>query len=205
MGPENFAVYVIVMILALFQTRIESLRFDVVSGHTKCIAEDIKSSVMSVGKYYIVNPDDAVPLPDSHKLTVRVTSPHGNNYHYGNQVTEGNFAYHTVEAGDYMTCFFAVDHLPSATLTVDFDWKSGVSTKDWTSLAKKGSIEAMELELKRMYETVNSIHSEMFYLREREEEMQELNRTTDSQMGWLSAVSLLICLSVSGIQMWYLK
>lgn len=40
-----------------------------------------------------------------------------------------------------MACFWAADHQPQTTITVDFDWKSGVAAKDWTNVAKKGSID----------------------------------------------------------------
>ncbi|KAH6771153.1 emp24/gp25L/p24 family/GOLD family protein [Perilla frutescens var. hirtella] len=185
--------------------RVESIRFDLESGHTKCISEDIKSNSMTVGKYQIVNPDDGHPLPESHKITVRVTSAYGNSYHYSDHVTEGHFAFQAVEAGDYMACFFASDHKPSTTITIDFDWKSGVAAKDWTSVAKKGSVELMEIELKKMFDTVQSIHDEMYYLREREEEMQLLNKATNSKMFLFSLLSILVCLSVAGLQLWHLK
>lgn len=71
MGPVGFALSLL-LILALFSTQIHSLRFDVESGHTKCISEDMKSNAMTVGKYSVVNPDDALPMPDTHKLAVRV-------------------------------------------------------------------------------------------------------------------------------------
>ncbi|KAL3501453.1 hypothetical protein ACH5RR_035902 [Cinchona calisaya] len=196
---------ILVLIIAFFLTRVHSIRFDLQSGHTKCIAEDIKSNAMTVGKYHIVNPSEGHPLPDSHRVTVRVTSSYGNNYHYADHVPSGQFAFQTAEAGDYMACFFAADHQPAVTVTVDFDWKSGVAAKDWSNVAKKGSVELMELELKKMFDTVQSIHDEMFYLREREEEMQELNRSTHSNMAWFSFLSLIIALSVSGLQLWHLK
>ncbi|KAK1374447.1 transmembrane emp24 domain-containing protein p24delta9-like [Heracleum sosnowskyi] len=201
----------------LFTSFTEAVRFDLESGSTKCISEDIKSNSMTVGNYRIVNPNEPhhfhpssaeqthQPLPESHKLTVRVTATSGNSYHYADHVQNGQFSFQAVEAGDYMTCFWAVDQTPPATLTIDFDWKSGVATKDWSNVAKKGSIDAMEIEVKKLYETVTSIHEEMFYLREREEEMQELNKATNSKMGWLSLLSLMICLSVSGMQLWHLK
>ena len=50
----------------------ESLRFELVSGRTKCIAEDMRSNSMSVGKYKVINPNEGTPLPDTHKVTVRV-------------------------------------------------------------------------------------------------------------------------------------
>ncbi|THG22233.1 hypothetical protein TEA_029219 [Camellia sinensis var. sinensis] len=281
----------------------QSLRFDLQSGHSKCIAEDIKTNSMSVAKYSIVNPNDPHPFPESHKVTVRVTSAHGHSYHYAELVESGQFSFQAAEAGDYMTCFWALDHKPQSTITVDFDWKTGVAAKDWTNVAKKGTIDFaqqntnvekklwkwwsrgkpqrdgcsnaglrggghgsgvakwcvevvvaaivvedggvrvlkilgvrrieearveelstlnlvslvlarsvkqknvhnMELELKKLYATVTSIHEEMFYLREREEEMQELNRRTNSRMGWLSILSLFVCLSVAGLQLWHLK
>ncbi|KAL3636226.1 hypothetical protein CASFOL_020773 [Castilleja foliolosa] len=157
---------VLVSILLLW-TRVGSIQFDIESGQIKCITEDIKLNSMTVGKYQIVNPNEGYPLPDSHKVTVRVTSAHGHNYHTSENVNEGHFAFQTAEAGDYMACFFAVvDHNPRTSITVDFDWKSGIAAKDWTNVAKKGSVESMELELKKMFDTVQLIHDEMFYLRD---------------------------------------
>ncbi|RDY04865.1 Transmembrane emp24 domain-containing protein p24delta9 [Mucuna pruriens] len=205
-GPNHKPLaHLSLLLLVLFSSSTESLRFELQSGHTKCISEDIKSNSMTVGKYFVVNPNEGQPLPDSHRVTVRVTSTYGNNYHYGDRVQTGHFAFMAVEAGDYMTCFWAVDNNPVTTLTVDFDWKTGVAAKDWSNVAKKGQVDVMELELKKLQDSVASIHEEMFYLREREEEMQELNRTTNSRMFWLSLLSLFVCLSVAGLQLWHLK
>ncbi|XP_049365071.1 transmembrane emp24 domain-containing protein p24delta9-like [Solanum verrucosum] len=198
-------IQLVVVILGFIATQVESLRFDLQSGLTKCIAEDIKSHAMTVGKYHIVNPNEGYPLPDTHKVTVRVTSTYGNTYHQGDNVVEGHFAFEAAEAGDYMTCFFAADHKPPVTVTLDFDWKTGVAAKDWTRVAKKGSVEVMEFELKKMLENVKAIHDEMFFLREREAEMQELNRSTNSKMAWMTGLSIFLCLGVAGLQLWHLK
>lgn len=197
---------IVILVLGLMSVPMaRSMRFDLQSGATKCITEDIKSNAMTVGKYSVVNPADSHPFPDSHKITVRVTSPYGNNYHYADQVDSGTFAFAAAEAGDYLTCFWAPEHKPPVTLAVEFDWKSGVAAKDWSKVAKKGQIEMMELELKKLFDTVTSIHDEMFYLREREEEMQDLNRVTNSRMATFSFLSLVVCLSVAGLQFWHLK
>ncbi|KAF3681181.1 Transmembrane emp24 domain-containing protein p24delta10 [Capsicum annuum] len=173
-------IVLLVVILGFIATQVESLRFNLQSGETKCIAEDIKSHAMTVGKYHIVNHHEGYPLPDTHritvrsciakdikshamtvgkyhivnsnegyllpdahKITVRVTSTFGNTYHQSDNVIEGHFAFETAEAGDYMTCFFAADHKPALTLNIDFDWKTGVAAKDWTNVAKKGSVEEL--------------------------------------------------------------
>ncbi|XP_028780523.1 transmembrane emp24 domain-containing protein p24delta9-like [Neltuma alba] len=195
----------IVLTLAFMCCFGHAMRFELRSGHTKCIAEDIKNNAMTVGKYFVVNPSEGSLLPDSHKITVRVNSPHGNSYHYGNQVDSGNFAFTAAESGDYTACFWAPDHKPPVTVTIELDWRTGVAAKDWTKVAKKGQIEAMEFELRKLYETVTSIHDEMFYLREREEEMQDLNKATNAKMFTFSFLSILVCLSVAGMQLWHLK
>uniref|UniRef100_A0A0E0KE99 GOLD domain-containing protein n=1 Tax=Oryza punctata TaxID=4537 RepID=A0A0E0KE99_ORYPU len=194
-----------------------ALRFDLQSGHTKCISDDIKVGAMAVGKYHVVAPEGAGSttsssssssqplLPDSHRVSLRVTSPYGNSLHYSENVQSGNFAFTASEAGDYLACFWAPDHRPPATVGFEFDWRSGVSARDWTNVAKKGQVDMMEVELKKLEDTIESIHEEMFYLREREEEMQDLNRRTNSWMAWLSFLSLAICLSVAGLQLWHLK
>ncbi|MFQ6649678.1 hypothetical protein Gotur_022256 [Gossypium turneri] len=161
------SVLVLVLLVGVLFRASQSLRFDLQSGQTKCIAEDIKSNSMTVGKYHVVKPNEDHPLPDSHKLTVRVTSSYGNNFHSAEKVENGQFAFTATEQGDYMACFWAPEHSPPITVTVDFDWRTGVHTKDWTNVAKKGQVDAMELELKNLYDIIQSIHEEMFYLRER--------------------------------------
>ncbi|KAK1649843.1 hypothetical protein QYE76_067648 [Lolium multiflorum] len=182
-----------------------ALRFDLLSGHTKCISDDIKVGAMAVGKYHIVEAEGSSELPDYHRISLRVTSPYGSSLHYSENVQSGNFAFTSSEAGDYLACFWAPDHRPPTTIAFEFDWRSGVSAKDWSSVAKKGQVDIMELELKKLEDTIKSIHEEMFYLREREGEMQVLNGRTNTWMAWLSFLSLGICLSVAGLQLWHLK
>lgn len=53
----------------------------------------------------------------------------------------GNFAFTAAEAGDYSACFYVPDLRPPRTLVIDFDWRTGVAARDWSSVAKKGNIE----------------------------------------------------------------
>lgn len=43
------------------------------------------------------------------------------------------------------------------------------------------------------------------YVWNREEEMQDLNRATNTKMFTFSFLSILVCLSVAGLQLWHLK
>ncbi|KAL1192922.1 Transmembrane emp24 domain-containing protein p24delta8 [Cardamine amara subsp. amara] len=131
--------------------------------------------------------------------------PKGKVMHEAYKVEAGQFSFTALESGNYITCITAIDHKPETTLTIDFDWKSGVLSNQWSTVAKKSQVVMMEFQVKNLMDTVHSIHEEMFYLREREEEMQELNRSTNSKMAWLSFVSLGFCLSVAGLQFWHLR
>ncbi|XP_010514094.1 PREDICTED: transmembrane emp24 domain-containing protein p24delta8 [Camelina sativa] len=196
---------ILLLIIALLSPRALSMYFELKSGRTKCTGEEIHENAMSIGKYAIVNPNEDHPLPASHKIIVKVLPPKGTILHEADHVEAGQFSFTASETGDYITCITAVDYKPETTLTIDFDWKSGVLSKEWTNVAKKSQVLMMEYEVKNLMDTVNSIHEEMYHLREREEEMQELNKSTNSKMAWLTVVSLGVCLSVAGLQLWHLK
>ncbi|KAK8615531.1 hypothetical protein V6N13_017116 [Hibiscus sabdariffa] len=197
----------VVLVVGALPPSSESLRFEVRSGDTKCISEDINSNSMTRGTYHVVNPneDQAQPLPYSHTLNVKVTSTHGYIIQWAKGVKKGEFVFTAAEQGDYTACFTASDHSPLITVTVDFEWRTSVLFKDWVNIARKGKVDEMELELRKMYDTVNSIHEEMFYFRKREVEMEVLTQETTNKMVWLSLVSLFLGLSVAGIQFCYLK
>ncbi|KAJ4877829.1 Transmembrane emp24 domain-containing protein p24delta11 [Raphanus sativus] len=183
----------------------ESMRLDLESGSTKCISDDIKINYMTVGNYSIVNPNEALHLPASHKIYVTVASPKGHSQHHAENVESGQFVFTAMESGDYTTCFVAPGFKPPAKFAVDFEWKSGVEAKDWSTIAKRGQINMMEVEVSKLRDVTESIHDEMFELREREREMQELNRSTNSRMATLSLLSIVFTLSVAGLQLYHLK
>lgn len=78
---------------------------------------------------------------------LQVSSPYGNNYHTGDHIESGNFAFTAAEEGDYTACFWAPQHKPPLTVTIDFDWRTGVAAKDWSKVAKKGQVEVSDVLL----------------------------------------------------------
>ncbi|RCV26671.1 hypothetical protein SETIT_5G264600v2 [Setaria italica] len=86
MWPRPSALLLLVAFALLSAPRpARALRFDLESGHTKCISDEIK-------------------LPESHRISLRVTSPYGNSMHYAEHVQSGHFAFTATEAGDYLGC-----------------------------------------------------------------------------------------------------
>ncbi|KMT17334.1 hypothetical protein BVRB_2g040260 [Beta vulgaris subsp. vulgaris] len=160
---------------------------------------------MTVGNYNVINPSEGYPLPYGHRISARVISPRGRNYHHTDKVESGNFAFTAPETGDYMTCFWASNNNPPKNVSIEFEWKTGIDVSEWYNVARKGQIDLLDIEVKRLYDTVKSIHDEMYYLREREEEMQLLNISTKSKMTIFSFFSIILVMFVAAIQIWHLK
>jgi p24 family protein delta-1 len=72
---------------------------------------------------------------------MQVTSPYGNTLHHNENVTVGQFAFTTTEAGNYLACFWIDNDIKEAGVNVNIDWKIGIAAKDWDSVAKKEKIE----------------------------------------------------------------
>ncbi|KAG6537334.1 hypothetical protein ZIOFF_002422 [Zingiber officinale] len=134
-----------------------------------------------------------------------VTSPYGYTLHEKGQVTTGQFAFTTTEAGNYLACFWIDSSDKGIGASVNLDWKIGIAAKDWNSVAKKENIEGVELELTKLEAAVHAIHDNLLYLRFREAEMRTVSEKTNSRVAWLSILSLGVCISVSILQLWHLK
>jgi len=70
-----------------------------------------------------------------------VTSPYGNQLYHQENVQSGQFAFTSKESGNYMACFWLPNAPPNVNVNLALDWKTGVSAKDWASIAKKDKLE----------------------------------------------------------------
>lgn len=182
----------------------EAVWLTIPSSGTKCVSEEIQSNVVVLADYYIVDDEHA----HLHTATIssRVTSPYGNNLHHNENVTHGQFAFTTSEAGNYLACFWiGGEHQEGAGLTIGLDWKIGIAAKDWESVAKKEKIQGVELELLKLEGAVQAIRDNLIYLKNREAEMREVSEKTNARVAWFSMMSLGICIVVSVLQLLHLK
>lgn len=193
----QFHVFLLVCTLSLLPAAF-AMRFDLGAAETKCFSEELPIKGIALVKYYVVS-ENAL------NISVRVSTPYGNTLHHQERVNEGEFSFTASEAGTHMACFWIPFSTRDMKVGVELDWRTGVAAKDWASIAKREKIEGMELELRKLEDTVQLIHDEMLYLRQREEEMRNINETTNTRLAWFSIASLCICLMVAGLQLWHLK
>ncbi|CAI0441063.1 unnamed protein product [Linum tenue] len=162
------------------------------STGTKCVSEEIHSNVIVLADYYVINEDKPEHVP---KVSSRLEN-----------VTHGQFAFTTSEAGNYLACFWLDEHQEHVSnVSLGLEWKTGIAAKDWDSVAKKEKIEGVELDLKRLEASVESIHQNLIYLKEREAEMREVSEQTNGKVAWFSIMALSVCIAVAAFQLWYLK
>lgn len=181
----------------------EAIWLSIPNSGTKCVSEEIQNGVVVLADYYVLNEEH----PEHHvTVTVRVTSPYGNNLHHNENATHGQFAFTTSEGGNYLACFTLDGHQEPATgVTLSLDWKIGIAAKDWDSVAKKEKIEGVELEVKKLKDHAEAIHNNLLYLKQREADMREVSEKTNSRVAWYSIMSLGVCIVVSVLQLWHLK
>ncbi|KAA8545531.1 hypothetical protein F0562_020315 [Nyssa sinensis] len=175
----------------------------------KCVSEEIHNNVVVLADYVVISEDHEDLEDDTHltpTISTKVTSPYGNNLHRRENVTHGQFAFTTNEAGNYLACFWVDGHHPGTEdVSVNLDWRTGIAAKDWDSVARKEKIQGIELELRKLGGAVEAIHENLLYLRSREAEMRTLSEQTNARVAWFSIMSLGICIAVSGLQLWHLK
>ncbi|KAF8108010.1 hypothetical protein N665_0115s0025 [Sinapis alba] len=180
----------------------EAIWLDVPTTGTKCVSEEIQSNIVVLADYIIISEDHSI-VPT---ISAKVTSPYGNNLHHSENVTHGEFAFTTKESGNYIACFWADEKSHgNKDVSINVEWKTGIATKDWASIAKKEKLEGVELEIRKLEGAVEAIHENLIYLRNKEADMRMVSEKTNWRVAWCSMMSLGICIVVSGLQVVYLK
>ncbi|KAL1309915.1 hypothetical protein HN51_052650 [Arachis hypogaea] len=193
----------ITLLFLFFIAESHAIWLTIPTSGTKCVSEDIQSNVVVLADYYVVA--DEVDHHQIHTVSLKVTSPYGNNLHQKENVTHGQFAFTSAESGTYLACFWLQNNHQQPTVTVSLDWRTGISAKDWETVAKKEKIQGVELELRKLEAAVEAIRENLIYLKNREADMREVSESTNAKVAWFSIMSLGLCIIVAALQLWYLK
>ncbi|XP_068314129.1 transmembrane emp24 domain-containing protein p24delta3-like [Pyrus communis] len=195
------AATILLIVCSVFPTG-EAIWMNLPSSDTKCVSEEIQNNVVVLGDYVVISDDRS----HSPTISVKITSPYGNNLHHMENETDGQFAFTTQESGTYQACF-SVDgnKREGSSVSVSLDWKIGIAAQDWDSVARKEKIEGVELELRKLEQVVEAVHAHLLYLKNREVDMRNLSERTNSRVAWFSMMSLGLCIGVSSMQLWHLK
>ncbi|KAG8056954.1 hypothetical protein GUJ93_ZPchr0002g25133 [Zizania palustris] len=174
---------------------------EIAPSAAKCVSEEIQSNVVVIGDYSVLyEHHHAHPT-----VTVKVTSPFGDIVHHKQKASTDQFAFTAAEAGNYLACFSVDGENKGLVVKLNLNWRVGIATKDWDSVAKKEKLEGVELELLKLETAVQAIHENLLFLRSKEADMRDISEKTNARVTLLSMVSLSICIIVSALQLWHLQ
>lgn len=164
----------------------------------KCILEEMHENVLALVEYSSV---------DGTHISVKLEDPKAAIIYTQEATESGQFGFTTKLSGDYKICFTKTEPGVGEVSShkIKLDWKTGVAASDWDSIAKKDNVDKLSLTLRELEAEIKEVHEGMLYLREREEEMRDINESTNARVAWLSVLSLGMCIALSVWQVIYLK
>ena len=100
-------------------------------------------------------------------------------------------------------CVENSESIPSSDISLSI--KYGASAKDYSQIAKLDHLDASDQTLARIFDELTAYHSNMLYMRDREESMRQTNEFMSSRIIAASVASLVIVLLAGISQMFYFK
>ncbi|RLN29728.1 transmembrane emp24 domain-containing protein 10 precursor [Panicum miliaceum] len=173
-----------------------ALWFDLESGHTKCISDEIKVNSMAVGSKSGPTPNSPTP-GSSHRISLRVTSPYKNSIHYTENMQSGHLAFTAMEAGDYLACFSAPDHKPP--VSIGFWVRSGgISSSVLTSEKLKCLLMSLSLLVKPWIISDMLAATPVKFHAEAQSLMEELEKTNSELLSMEEVTNCLLTPKLAG-------
>merc|ERR1712037_901237 len=111
-------------------------------------------------------------------------------------------AFTTTEAGAHWVCIANEDPEPTeVTMTV----AAGAEAKNYSQIAKKEHLEDTQVLLRKVEENLRTYHSQVLYIRRREERMRKTNDSTAFRVICFCVFNVTLMIAVGGWQMLYFK
>lgn len=192
----------VLLCLALGALSLEAVQFDVRRKTEKCLSDEVAKGSLVVIHYNLIG----TPKGRS-DVSIFITDPQRKYLKQDPNIDTSaddifKFSFNADQDGSYHVCFYNAN---DKSVRVMLDFKHGVEAKDYTEVAKREHLMPVEKELRKMEDTVDEIHREMLYMREREAAMRNTNESTNSRVLWFSFFSIVVLLAMGVWQVIYLK
>ena len=117
MAPPLFILAVILYVVSA--TAVKALVFDVPSGSSKCLTEELHRRAVSHASYRVVAESTSAY---DRRILVRVTGPRGEELYMAEGGERGEFRFEAAEDGGHTACFWSSRHERGAVVSVDVQW-----------------------------------------------------------------------------------
>ncbi|KAG2529719.1 hypothetical protein JM18_002698 [Phytophthora kernoviae] len=181
------------LLLALSTISLDAVQFEVKRKGEKCLSDEVAQGSLVVVHYNVIG-----GVRGQSNVALSITDPLRKFLKQDANIDTSSddihkFSFTADAGGNYAVCFANSNDKP---VRVMMDFKHGVEAKDYTEVAKREHLMPVEKELRKMEDTVDEIHREMLYMREREAMMRNTNESTNSRVLWFSFFSIVVLLGM---------
>ncbi len=169
----------------------------------RCFIEDVPRETLVMGSY--VAPREAAEV-----VVAVVTAPGENDRRHdiqGNEVMvhkvnggEGKFVFTAHDDGEHLICLYINTTDPryqGQNFRFELRFDTGEHATNYDDLAKSEHFSAIELEVRKLIDTVRDIRRQQSYLRAREATFRDTSEATNSSVVWWSVIQTIV-LVISG-------
>jgi hypothetical protein len=201
-GGVRGAPLLALLLCALALGAARGVQFDLRRRADKCLSDEVAQGSLVVVHYDVIG-----AARGKTGVALSIKDPAGRLLKQDPDVDTADgdthkFSFLADAGGSYSVCFLSANDAP---VRVMLDFKHGVEAKDYAEVAKREHLMPVEKELRKMEDTVDEIHREMLYMREREAAMRNTNESTNSRVLWFSFLSIVVLLGMGVWQVLYLK
>ncbi|CAH0490265.1 unnamed protein product [Peronospora farinosa] len=199
-GTKTTLLRLLLFILSVVS--LNAVQFDIRRHDEKCLSDEVAQGSLVVVHYDVIGGQRG-----QSGVWLTITDPLHSLLKQDNNIDTSSddthkFSFTANAGGNYAVCFSNNNDKP---VRVMLDFKHGVEAKDYTEVAKREHLMPVEKELRKMEDTVDEIHREMLYMREREAMMRNTNESTNARVLWFSFFSIVVLLGMGIWQVLYLK
>ncbi|KAL5105295.1 Transmembrane emp24 domain-containing protein 10 [Taenia crassiceps] len=162
---------------------VDALRFEIRSGETKCIHDEMDK-------------DEVVVVRDSKRHT----------FFQKSDATSGKFTFSSEVEDSFDVCFHCVGASGIVdTREVFIDIKQGDEAKNFDAMAQAKDLKPVELELKKIEYLTDSIVRDFVDMHKRADAIRDINASTHSRVLYFSMFSILCLVALAVWQVLYLR
>ncbi|MES1916894.1 MAG: hypothetical protein MHM6MM_008669, partial [Cercozoa sp. M6MM] len=136
-----------VLLAAVLVAHVAAIQFYVKPNESKCLSDDLSNQDIVRGEYKA--------MPNGIGFDVTVYGPNGQVVRRDEGKEKGMFAFSGMPEGEHKVCFMNRDRV---TKTVQYELETGADAKDYDSVARRENLKPLELQLRKLEDTVSIIH-----------------------------------------------
>ncbi|GET92692.1 cop-coated vesicle membrane protein gp25L precursor, putative [Leishmania tarentolae] len=187
-------VLLLLLLLALSCT-VNGFLFQIESGKSRCFLQEVPSGT---DLRVVYKADDTY----GDFFDAVLINANGNTLYREVGKNSGAFLGRITDGGEHSLCLSSRPgaHSAKAKRSVLLVMQVGADAKDYATIATKGKMRPMEVQMRMMEDTVQEAHNEFAYFRAREAAMRNTNEHMTAKVMWMS-IGLIILFGI----FWYLQ